>query len=178
MFDPNNLRPLDATAFHYYPPNIFGGVHRSRRPENQHNKFDIIDAGRQAANHFANQIRNFVMDLKLTAEQRRYVFWRSLALSGMREMVFSFGLPSASSNIGLFIAANVSRFLQRARLTTSTYGRVSDPRRRAVASVLAGCVATPERKQDGTLSHPQSHISGRTLLSALGIEWGSGSRLL
>ena len=71
LTDTENYQLLDPTAFHYYPPNIHGGVHRSLHDKNMdQSNFNIHNAVNKSCLHFANQINSFIMGLTLTKEQR------------------------------------------------------------------------------------------------------------
>ena len=159
--DPNNFKPLDPEAFHFFTPKFFDGVHRSQRPSQQFHDLNVVESARKACSSFAHHIRDFVMGLSLTDEQRRLAFWTSLSLEGLRDMVVSYGLSTESSNIGLFIAANVSRFLQRARDTKKLKGRPADVQRAAVNTIWGGCVSTPERQPDSLLKNLNNAVSTR-----------------
>ena len=122
--NPSLYHPFDNTAFHYYPPNINNGIHRSVDPRNIGNEtFNLIASSRKSCLHFANKIKDFVTGLVLTGEQRRRAWFKSLSLLEMRGMVQSFGL-STDNNIGMRIASNVARFIQDSRTAKSLRQRV------------------------------------------------------
>eukprot|EP00584_Thalassiosira_punctigera_P003398 CAMPEP_0172525972 /NCGR_PEP_ID=MMETSP1067-20121228/983_1 /TAXON_ID=265564 ORGANISM="Thalassiosira punctigera, Strain Tpunct2005C2" /NCGR_SAMPLE_ID=MMETSP1067 /ASSEMBLY_ACC=CAM_ASM_000444 /LENGTH=617 /DNA_ID=CAMNT_0013309371 /DNA_START=125 /DNA_END=1978 /DNA_ORIENTATION=- len=180
LSDHNKYRPLDLKSFHWYPPNTLKGIHRSNHPPNQNERFNIDVVAKKACLNFANQISNFVTGLILTAEQRRLALWTSFSRPGMRDIMQSFGINTEQMNIGMYIASNVSKFLQRARATAHPKGRCVDVQRAAANAIVSGCSFTPEGKgekeKDQSTHSTMKDSFGftqRSLLHALGLSSGS-----
>ena len=139
LADPAKHRPIDNTAFHYHTPGINDGRHRSLDDNNNvRANFNLTSASNQSSLHYANKIKNFVMGLNLTVEQRRYSLWKSFSLPGMRTMIESYGFNSISMNVGMRIASNVQKFMKYSRTTNHRFGRVPDAQRIAVNVIATG----------------------------------------
>lgn len=120
--DPASFRPIDKTAFHWYPPHQNNGIHRSLHQINASKEdYDVNESAKKSLNHHANLIKNYVMNLSLTDEQRRSAFWKSLSLPGLSDMVKSFGFSTDDTNTALLIAKNVQRFIEQCRSKGGRY---------------------------------------------------------
>ena len=175
---PEKYRPIDNTAFHYHTPGINGGRHRSLDDKNNvRANFNVTSASNKSSLHYANKIKNFVMSLNLTVEQRRYSLWKSFSLPGMRTMVESYGFNSISMNVGMLIASNVQNFMKYSRTTNHRYGRVTDAQRIAVNAIATSAMQTPPRRSPGgSKIRNQSYVnkvSDRAVLKFLGLPLGS-----
>ena len=129
--DPSKFRPLDKTAFDFYTPNKHGGRHRSLDKDgNLRTDINLQRAASRSCLHYAHSIKDHIMGLKLSDEQRRSAFWKALSLPGLCDMIQSYGLTTKSMNIGLLIANNLQRYVDYARSgTNNRYGRGSDASR-------------------------------------------------
>eukprot|EP00571_Detonula_confervacea_P003727 CAMPEP_0172319338 /NCGR_PEP_ID=MMETSP1058-20130122/37382_1 /TAXON_ID=83371 /ORGANISM="Detonula confervacea, Strain CCMP 353" /LENGTH=516 /DNA_ID=CAMNT_0013034355 /DNA_START=39 /DNA_END=1586 /DNA_ORIENTATION=- len=187
LTDAENYQPLDPTAFHYYPPNTHGGVHRSLHDENMdRSNFNIHNAANKSCLHFANQINSFIMGLTLTKEQRRSALWKSFSLPGTRQMVQSYGFSTKNTSIGLIIARNVQNYMKRLRSTNHRNGRVPDAQQAATRAIITGALTTPPRPQPRDANNTQNtnntrrskdSIPDRQLLQWLGLPQGSHKML-
>ena len=74
--DPVNYRPIDPTAFHWYPPGMNNGIHWSLDVNNKdRSNFNLVSASNQSCLHYANQINGFVIGPTITDEQRCCALW-------------------------------------------------------------------------------------------------------
>ena len=182
--DPSNVRPIDNTAFHWHVPGYLGvGRHRSYDENNNlRQNFNLGVASYKSLYLYATKIKDFIMGLPLTDEQRRSALWKSFTLPGMSCMIKSYGLTTNSMNVGLIIACNIQRFMQYARSTNSQKGRASDAQRIAVNAITAGAMATPPpKRRDGHTNNSSvgcdnnsnNLLSKRKVLKFLGLPQGS-----
>jgi len=127
--DPSNYRPNDDTAFHRYTPDLNGG--RLRNLDKNNNlipNFIFARAANKSCLLYANKIKDFVMGLVLTPEQRRTAFWKALCLPQLSKMVKSYGLTTKSMNIGLLVAATYYN-QSKEKFVLNFYSALSDEKR-------------------------------------------------
>ena len=73
LADPTKYRPLQHTAFDWFPPDVNNGTHRSLDPRNRDNtNFNISRASNKSQLFYANKINSFVMNLHILL----YIFAR------------------------------------------------------------------------------------------------------
>ena len=176
--DPTKYRPLQHNAFHWFPPNINNGIHRSLDQRNvDRSNFNITRAANKSCLVYANKINHFVMNLHLSNEQRRSALWKSFSLPGMMGMIQSYGFNTKSMNIGLLIATNVSRFMEYCRTTNHRKGKGTNAQRMAVNALTAGAMSTPPPRITGQSNTRQRRAPGnipvRDMCGFLGIPIGS-----
>ena len=175
LADPTKYRPLQNTAFDWYPPDVNNGTHRSLDPRNRDNtNFNISRASNKSQLLYANKINSFVMNLCLNHEQRRCALWKSFSLPGMRGMVQSYGFNTSSMNIGLLIATNVQRFMQYSReATNNRWSRPTDAQRIAVNVLTAAAISTPPREVSTSDPNVRQRTTGNVTVRPTTFLWRS-----